>query len=225
MQKIEKKSSNQKNIKSGVSALSSTSTSFGTAAASTRYDQQPNGIDESVKAQALAEEEAAMNQYKVNRSSSNEMMACEYVEIASQSFQFKNRISIYSKKKKQTKLTSPTSSGAAAVNNPFLSSPTNSGNIVDLFGASNQPVNTKASDDLLQLGNPFADMFGPAQGAPPPAPAGNNMWMGNGIDQCDLIAEIRQTNIVSFCRLQWSSRTTVKCFCVRQQFLLSIWCN
>lgn len=80
----------------------------------------------------------------------------------------------------QTKLTSPTSSGAAAVNNPFLSSPTSSGNIVDLFGASNQPTNTKASDDLLQLGNPFADMFGPAPAAAAPAPAGNNMWMGNG---------------------------------------------
>lgn len=59
-------SSNQKNIKSGVSALSSTSTSFGTAAASARFDAHPNGIDESIKAQALAEEEAAMNQYKVS---------------------------------------------------------------------------------------------------------------------------------------------------------------
>lgn len=58
----------------------------------------------------------------------------------------------------QTKVTSPTS---AAANNPFLSSPTNSGNIVDLFSAPAQPHhNTKASDDLLQLGNPFADMFG-----------------------------------------------------------------
>lgn len=65
--KIKKiKSSNQKNIKSGVSALSSTSTSFGTAAASARFDAHPNGIDESVKALALAEEEAAMNQYKVS---------------------------------------------------------------------------------------------------------------------------------------------------------------
>lgn len=59
----------------------------------------------------------------------------------------------------QSKVVSPTS---AAANNPFLSSPTSSGNIVDLFGApAIQPIaNTKASDDLLQLGNPFADMFG-----------------------------------------------------------------
>lgn len=176
--KNSKISSNQKNIKSGVSALSSTSTSFGTAAASTRYDQQPNGIDESIKAQALAEEEAAMNQYKVNS-----LFAADDDEMGTSSTSSRPLISIpfnhplYSS---QTKLTSPTSSGAAAVNNPFLSSPTNSGNIVDLFGASNQPTNTKASDDLLQLGNPFADMFGPAPAAAAPAPAGNNMWMGNG---------------------------------------------
>lgn len=52
-------------------ALSSTSSSFGNAAASTRLDNQPNGasplfIDDTLKQQALAEEEAAMNQYKVN---------------------------------------------------------------------------------------------------------------------------------------------------------------
>jgi len=61
----EKNNSNQKNVKSGVSALSSTSSSFGTAAASAKFDQHTNGIDEGMKAQALAEEEAAMNQYKV----------------------------------------------------------------------------------------------------------------------------------------------------------------
>lgn len=58
--------SNQKNVKSGVSALSSTSSSFGTAAASSKFDAHANGIDESLKAQALAEEEAAMSQYKVH---------------------------------------------------------------------------------------------------------------------------------------------------------------
>lgn len=43
-----------------------TRSTFGASApSSTRYDQHANGIDESVKAQALAEEEAAMNQYKV----------------------------------------------------------------------------------------------------------------------------------------------------------------
>nr|CAH7714945.1 unnamed protein product [Callosobruchus chinensis] len=45
--------SNQKNVKSGVTALSSTSNAFG------------NGIDENLKLQILAEEEAAMNQFKV----------------------------------------------------------------------------------------------------------------------------------------------------------------
>lgn len=59
-------SSNRTNVKSGVSALSSTSTAFGTAASNTRLDQTGNGhIDEALRQQALAEEEAAMNQYKV----------------------------------------------------------------------------------------------------------------------------------------------------------------
>ncbi|XP_067615314.1 phosphatidylinositol-binding clathrin assembly protein LAP isoform X19 [Eurosta solidaginis] len=141
--------SNQRNVKSAVTALSSTSSSFGTAAASSKFDTT-NGIDEQLKAQVLAEEEAAMNQYK------------------------------------QSKVSSPTAGGAAAtaggagagaaLTNPFLSSPPASGAgapIVDLFGAASATDGgttaltsgggaaggTKASDDLLQLGNPFADMF------------------------------------------------------------------
>uniref|UniRef100_T1PJC6 ANTH domain protein n=1 Tax=Musca domestica TaxID=7370 RepID=T1PJC6_MUSDO len=157
-------SNNQKNVKSAVSALSSTSTSFGTAAASSKFDTT-NGIDEQLKAQALADEEAAMNQYK-------------------------------------SKVSSPTSGGAAAANaaltNPFLSSPPAtqaSAPIVDLFGAASaQPANagstaaagaTKASDDLLQLGNPFADMFDAPLGAGTAGVAtganqnSNNIWMNN----------------------------------------------
>ncbi|XP_076168130.1 phosphatidylinositol-binding clathrin assembly protein lap isoform X24 [Ptiloglossa arizonensis] len=58
-------SSNRTNVKSGVSALSSTSTAFGTAASNNRLDHTGNGhIDEALRQQALAEEEAAMNQYK-----------------------------------------------------------------------------------------------------------------------------------------------------------------
>ncbi|GAB0098532.1 phosphatidylinositol-binding clathrin assembly protein LAP [Sergentomyia squamirostris] len=159
--------SNQKNVKSGVSALSSTSSSFGTAAASARFDNHTNGIDEALKAQALAEEEAAMNQYK------------------------------------QSKVSSP-GGGANSSTNPFLSSPPatqTSAPIVDLFGGSPggdggakqheaiPTASSKASDDLLQLGNPFADIFSapPASGAPvvpglaqqPPA---GNMWMSNGFN-------------------------------------------
>lgn len=55
-------SSNQKNVRSGVSALSSTSSSFGTVVANGRLDSQ-NGIDESLKLKVLAEEEAAINQF------------------------------------------------------------------------------------------------------------------------------------------------------------------
>ncbi|XP_018360453.1 PREDICTED: phosphatidylinositol-binding clathrin assembly protein LAP isoform X7 [Trachymyrmex cornetzi] len=58
-------SSNRTNVKSGVSALSSTSNAFGTAASNARLEQTGNGhIDEALRQQALAEEEAAMNQYK-----------------------------------------------------------------------------------------------------------------------------------------------------------------
>ncbi|XP_046491797.1 phosphatidylinositol-binding clathrin assembly protein LAP isoform X12 [Neodiprion pinetum] len=57
--------SHRTNVKSGVSALSSTSMAFGTAASNARLDQTGNGhIDEALRQQALAEEEAAMNQYK-----------------------------------------------------------------------------------------------------------------------------------------------------------------
>ncbi|XP_066582305.1 phosphatidylinositol-binding clathrin assembly protein unc-11 isoform X1 [Prorops nasuta] len=57
--------SNRTNVKSGVSALSSTSTAFGTAASNARLEHTGNGhIDEALRQQALAEEEAAMNQYK-----------------------------------------------------------------------------------------------------------------------------------------------------------------
>lgn len=65
------KKSAQKNVVNGMGALSSTGSSFGTAAASTRLDQHPtNGsqaafIDDVLKQQALAEEEAVLNQYKV----------------------------------------------------------------------------------------------------------------------------------------------------------------
>ncbi|XP_049304801.1 phosphatidylinositol-binding clathrin assembly protein LAP isoform X12 [Bactrocera dorsalis] len=162
--------SNQKNVKSAVTALSSTSSSFGTAAASSKFDTT-NGIDEQLKAQVLAEEEAAMNQYK------------------------------------QSKVSSPTAGGAgAALTNPFLSSPPASSAgapIVDLFGAAPATAagstggagaggaagGTKASDDLLQLGNPFADMFdapvgGAGAGGGVTAATGgaqnaNNIWMHN----------------------------------------------
>ncbi|XP_017013153.1 phosphatidylinositol-binding clathrin assembly protein LAP isoform X8 [Drosophila takahashii] len=126
-------SSNQRNVKSAVSALSSTSSAFGTAAASSKFDTT-NGIDEQLKAQVLAEEEAAMNQYKSKVSSPTSSGAAGASAALTNPF-----------------LSSPP---AAQAGQP----------IVDLFGAASaQPAAaaaaTKASDDLLQLGNPFADMF------------------------------------------------------------------
>ncbi|KAK7872525.1 hypothetical protein R5R35_013764 [Gryllus longicercus] len=134
------------------------STAFGTAANNTRLDSHTgsNGIDESLKQQALAEEEAAMNQYKAKVSS----------PTASSTNPF---------------LSSPISGGApVSQSQPIVDlfgSPTNAG--LDSMQA------TKASDDLLQLsGNPFADMFGggavaPAPPVAAPAPA-QDMWLSNG---------------------------------------------
>lgn len=140
--------SHRTDVKSGVSALSTTSTSFGSAA------QQAEGVEESLRQQALAEEEAAINHYK-------------------------------------SKVQSPTSSAAPSTNPFLITSPTQP--ILDLFSSPSATVDQnqhagKASDDLLQLGNPFADIFSaPAQqpiaaGAPAPQPATTNMWMSNGFN-------------------------------------------
>ncbi|XP_059473417.1 phosphatidylinositol-binding clathrin assembly protein LAP isoform X4 [Neocloeon triangulifer] len=143
------------NITSGVSALSSTSSAFGSAARNEATAAlQSNGalaasIDETLKRQALADEEAALNAYKFPQEKSS----------PTQNNSSTNPF-----------LSSPTNSGAAAVD--FFSTP-------DAAAAQ-----SKASDDLLQLsGNPFADMFGgvggnPAQPAAAAAPA--NMWATNG---------------------------------------------
>ncbi|CAH2095047.1 unnamed protein product [Euphydryas editha] len=156
----------QKNVASVMGALSSTSSSFGHAAASARLDQPPDGllIDDSLRRQALAEEEAAMNQYK-------------------------------------NKVQSPTNSAA---NNPFLSTgapaQSQSQAIVDLFGppAAGAPA-PKPSEDLLALGNPFADMFG----APQPAPAAP-AWQSNGFasfppatQTATFVSEANFTNVFS----------------------------
>lgn len=105
------------------------SASFGATVA--KFDNT-NGIDESIKAQALAEEEAAMNQYKVQKMSPG---------------------------------------FGDAVNNPFLSSPPKSDapivNFFDNNAAAAPAPAAKPMDDLLQLGNPFADMFSGSANEPP----------------------------------------------------------
>ncbi|XP_017104553.2 phosphatidylinositol-binding clathrin assembly protein LAP isoform X15 [Drosophila bipectinata] len=138
----------------------SSSSAFGTAAASSKFDNS-NGIDEQLKAQVLAEEEAAMNQYKSKVSSPTSSGAGGASAALTNPF-----------------LSSPP---AAQAGQP----------IVDLFGAASaQPAAaaaappaqaTKASDDLLQLGNPFADMFeaSAAPGATGAALNANNLWMHN----------------------------------------------
>ncbi|XP_046972008.1 phosphatidylinositol-binding clathrin assembly protein LAP isoform X6 [Vanessa cardui] len=136
----------QKNVASVMGALSSTSTSFGNAA-----EQAHNGsllIDDSLRRQALAEEEAAMNQYKVQLYQGVELTGEEDVTQLSEQF---------------NKVQSP----GGAASNPFASA-------ADLFAPAPADAPSKASDDLLALGNPFADMFAAAPGGGAPA------WQSNG---------------------------------------------
>lgn len=139
---------NQKNLKTGVSVLSNTSNAFGTVVNNTQ-------LDESLKQAAVAEEEAALNQYKAS-------------------------------------ITSP-----ASGTNPFLSEPEEP--ILDLFGteapAAPQPPQQsgKAIDDLLQLGNPFADVF------PPPASTETftqPLWSNGLVSTAPQFPPIQQTQPV-----------------------------
>ncbi|XP_050354734.1 phosphatidylinositol-binding clathrin assembly protein LAP isoform X11 [Nymphalis io] len=128
----------QKNVASVMGALSSTSTAFGHAA-----EQAANGallIDDSLRRQALADEEAAMTQYKVQLYQGVELTGEEDVTQLSEQF---------------NKVQSPTN----AAGNPFLPG---AAPPVDLFGPA-PPDAGRPSDDLLALGNPFADMFGGQQ--------------------------------------------------------------
>ncbi|XP_071053271.1 phosphatidylinositol-binding clathrin assembly protein LAP-like isoform X2 [Onthophagus taurus] len=162
--------SNQKNVRSGVSALSSTSSSFG--AANGRLDSHGNGIDESLKLKALQEEEEAINQFN---------------------------------KSKQTTHTITGNSN----NNPFLGTTTSSSTsssqstpVVDFFGADPIPtaIQSKASDDLLQLSNPFSDAFGQTTTTMPAIstmPALNmypqaNPWMTNGFSSVQSVQSVQQ---------------------------------
>ncbi|XP_069175813.1 phosphatidylinositol-binding clathrin assembly protein LAP isoform X20 [Procambarus clarkii] len=151
--------SSKVNIKSAVSALNSTSVSFGTASSNGRIGETVatnNGtnVDELTKRAALAEEEAMYEKLRQGSWVPGVVGAQGTSNIKSDH----------------------------AKNNPFLSSPTSesapvpitnngdSAQIIDLFGASQTDSGTatqgsKASDDLLQLGNPFADMMAPPAAA------------------------------------------------------------
>ncbi|XP_050354730.1 phosphatidylinositol-binding clathrin assembly protein LAP isoform X7 [Nymphalis io] len=164
----------QKNVASVMGALSSTSTAFGHAA-----EQAANGallIDDSLRRQALADEEAAMTQYKVQLYQGVELTGEEDVTQLSEQF---------------NKVQSPTN----AAGNPFLPG---AAPPVDLFGPA-PPDAGRPSDDLLALGNPFADMFGAPQPAAP-APA----WQSNGFaafppatQNSTFVSEANFTNVFS----------------------------
>ncbi|XP_059473416.1 phosphatidylinositol-binding clathrin assembly protein LAP isoform X3 [Neocloeon triangulifer] len=140
------------NITSGVSALSSTSSAFGSAARNEATAAlQSNGalaasIDETLKRQALADEEAALNAYKEkssptqNNSSTNPF------------------------------LSSPTNSGAAAVD--FFSTP-------DAAAAQSKASDDLLQLSGNPFADMFGGVGGnPAQPAAAAAPA--NMWATNG---------------------------------------------
>ncbi|XP_017775111.1 PREDICTED: phosphatidylinositol-binding clathrin assembly protein LAP-like isoform X6 [Nicrophorus vespilloides] len=124
--------SNQKNVRSAVTALSSTSSSFGTIVANGRFDTQ-NGIDENLKLQVLAEEEAAMNQFKTKVHSPTNSITMNNPFYASSN-----------------------GSNSSVATPKIPASPA-----LDLFVSETQAVQNQArpSDDLLQLNNPFADAF------------------------------------------------------------------
>ncbi|KAG0720464.1 Phosphatidylinositol-binding clathrin assembly protein LAP [Chionoecetes opilio] len=137
--------SSQVNIESAVSALTSTSISFGTASSNGRLDSATTnngtGLDELTKRAALAEEVAMYEKLKVK--------ADEFG-----SFQTDHA-------KNNPFLSSPTSEGPLAA-----AAPTNgdASQIIDLFGASQ----TDAAPSAM-LGNPFADMLSATATAAPPA--------------------------------------------------------
>ncbi|XP_047480161.1 phosphatidylinositol-binding clathrin assembly protein LAP-like isoform X23 [Penaeus chinensis] len=140
--------SSKVNIKSAVSALNSTSVSFGSVSSNGRMGEPVatnNGtasLDETTRRAALAEEEAMYEKLKTDHAKNNPF------------------------------LSSPTTEAAPAP----ITNNGDSSQIIDLFGTAQtaDPAATaqasKASDDLLQLaGNPFADMIpGSATSAPAP---------------------------------------------------------
>ncbi|KAK4312403.1 hypothetical protein Pmani_016175 [Petrolisthes manimaculis] len=162
--------SSKVNIKSAVSALNSTSISFGTASSNGRLGEGAttasgapaatnNGtaVDELTRRAALAEEEAMYEKLKSSGQLQSEPSSCRQTDHA----------------KNNPFLNSPSSESAVPANNG------DSGQIIDLFGANQGDPNAaasaqagKASDDLLQLaGNPFADMLTAPGGQAPQAPA------------------------------------------------------
>ncbi|XP_042864906.1 phosphatidylinositol-binding clathrin assembly protein LAP-like isoform X12 [Penaeus japonicus] len=140
--------SSKVNIKSAVSALNSTSVSFGSVSSNGRMGEpvtNNNGtgpLDETTKRAALAEEEAMYEKLKTDHAKNNPF------------------------------LSSPTTDAPPVP----ITNNGDSSQIIDLFGTAQtaDPAAaaqaSKASDDLLQLaGNPFADMIpGPATTAPAP---------------------------------------------------------
>ncbi|CAN7989465.1 unnamed protein product [Ixodes hexagonus] len=157
-------SSRASNLQSAVTALSSTSSAFGSAGGT---GNELNGVrlDEASVRKALEEEAAIMNQLKVRSPTPKVTLPCPY---------FRPPKSL--KLERHLKESGGQVGDGSTSTNPFLSSPCDappaaSGEaILDLFssgGAELAAASGKASDDLLCLGNPFAEAGGTGAAASP----------------------------------------------------------
>ncbi|XP_043218755.1 phosphatidylinositol-binding clathrin assembly protein LAP-like isoform X1 [Amphibalanus amphitrite] len=174
------------NISSAVTALTSTSSAF---------DSSATGVDEAIRWQALADEEAALEHLKVGHQTeehqkTNPFLSSPVSEAAP----------------------AATSAAAATTAAPAASSTNGSSSqaasIIDLFGSSAAPAPaapaapSKASDDLLQLtGNPFADIMAASQptGPPPPPLAAMN---GAGANSFNLFDSAPSAGFANFDMIQ-----------------------
>ncbi|CAN8018790.1 unnamed protein product [Ixodes persulcatus] len=154
-------SSRASNLQSAVTALSSTSSAFGSAGGT---GNEPNGVrlDEASVRKALEEEAAIMNQLKSE-------VAAASQDLSSSDFK-------WDELERHLKESGGHAGDGGTSTNPFLSSPCDvppvaSGEaILDLFSsgaAELSGASGKASDDLLCLGNPFAEAGGAAASASP----------------------------------------------------------
>ncbi|XP_042864905.1 phosphatidylinositol-binding clathrin assembly protein LAP-like isoform X11 [Penaeus japonicus] len=166
--------SSKVNIKSAVSALNSTSVSFGSVSSNGRMGEpvtNNNGtgpLDETTKRAALAEEEAMYEKLKTDHAKNNPF------------------------------LSSPTTDAPPVP----ITNNGDSSQIIDLFGTAQtaDPAAaaqaSKASDDLLQLaGNPFADMIpGPATTAPAPTQTYTNELPDEGFMTASVSQSVSQNS-------------------------------
>ncbi|XP_022165115.1 phosphatidylinositol-binding clathrin assembly protein LAP isoform X7 [Myzus persicae] len=123
-------STHRTDVKTGVSALSSTSSSFGTIA------QQADGVEESLKQAVLAEEEAVLNQYKakVNSPVNGTISSVNNPFLVSS----EPIVDLFSSPAPATQTSTKASDDLLQLSNPFA----------DMFSAPMTGSQTNASNDM-----------------------------------------------------------------------------